>query len=422
MDFPTSVVRPLSRSEEMFADMHNYMGLATHVTGPVDVDAVSDAFDALLQAHPILNAHLERRSDGRHQFVVDDLLHPGIEVLESAEGSSTAVTDVRSPLDQYASLINLSVRRTDRGAELCLRVHHSLADAHHQFALVHRFFSYYTDLVCTGGLSDQTVNPAPQPLEALLAERGIQKQRRSGFERFMPAMFAYDLPPSRRADTGAAPANPVAVPVARCWLTERETRDVTALCEQNRISLSSVVSAAILLAEWQFRGTPNIPIPYVYPVDLRYLLSPPVAATESTNPLGVATYLAEVEGETDIVELAGDIAQTFRTDLSDGVIAQSLLHFSPQYIGNPPGLPDVVMCTDGGPAPAMHTPANLVIDGVHGEMWMTASAGVDIYCTGIFLDRLWIEHYSHAPAPETTVEGIHAVLCSAPSQYGWVME
>jgi hypothetical protein len=46
MVFPASVVRPLSRSEEMFADMQNYMGLAPHVTGTVDVDAMADAFDA----------------------------------------------------------------------------------------------------------------------------------------------------------------------------------------------------------------------------------------------------------------------------------------------------------------------------------------------------------------------------------------
>ena len=124
--------------------MQNYMGLAPHVTGTVDVDAMADAFDALLQAHPILNAHLERRSDGRHQFVVDDLLHPGIRVLESAQGPPNGA-DVH--LDQYVSLINLDVRPTDRGAELCLYIHHSLADAHHQFALAHELFGYYTDLV-----------------------------------------------------------------------------------------------------------------------------------------------------------------------------------------------------------------------------------------------------------------------------------
>ena len=68
-----------------------------------------------------------------------------------------------------------------------------------------------------------------------------------------------------------------------------------------------------------------------------------MSATGCTNPVGLATYLAEIDHKTGVVDLARDIAETFRADLSDGVIQQSLLHFSPQYVGNPPGLPDVVM-------------------------------------------------------------------------------
>ena len=100
-------------------------------------------------------------------------------------------------------------------------------------------------------------------------------------------------------------------------------------------------------------------MPYVYPVDLRYLLSPPVSATECTNPVGIATYLAEINADTDIVDLARDINDTFKKDIADGVIQQSFLHFSPQYVGNPPGLPDVVMLTDNGIVPPMPTPPDL---------------------------------------------------------------
>ena len=80
--FPSSVIRKLARSEEMFAETHSFVGLGAHVKGPVDVDALSAAFDALLEAHPVLGGHLERGPDGRHQIVVDDLVHPGIDVVE----------------------------------------------------------------------------------------------------------------------------------------------------------------------------------------------------------------------------------------------------------------------------------------------------------------------------------------------------
>ena len=53
------------------------MGLGAHLKGHVDVEALSTAFDCLLEAHPLLAGHIERGPDGRHQFVVDDLVHTG---------------------------------------------------------------------------------------------------------------------------------------------------------------------------------------------------------------------------------------------------------------------------------------------------------------------------------------------------------
>jgi phenolphthiocerol/phthiocerol/phthiodiolone dimycocerosyl transferase len=305
----------------------------------------------------------------------------------------------------------------DGQAQLTLYIHHSLADGHHQFSLVEELFSYYTDLVCTGRMRPVTVHPAPEPLEVALAERRIDKQRRSGFERFMPAMFVYELPPSRRATTNAKPALPRHVPVARCRLTEEHTRNLIAFCRAHRLRPNAVLSAAILLAEWRLRDTPNIPVPYIYPVDLRYILSPPLSATGCTNPLGVATYLAEINHNTGVVELARDIAETFQADVSDGVIQQSLLHFSPQYVGNAPGLPDLEMLTDTGPVPTVCTPPDLELTACQSDMFFAVNAGIDIYFSGIFADQMWIEHHSHAPAPEKFIEAIRSLLCTIAEQH-----
>ena len=51
--FPSSGIRKLARSEEMFAETQNFVGLAAHVRGTVDVDALSEAFDALLAEHGV---------------------------------------------------------------------------------------------------------------------------------------------------------------------------------------------------------------------------------------------------------------------------------------------------------------------------------------------------------------------------------
>ena len=405
--FASSPIRKLARSEEMFAETQNFVGLAAHAEGPIDVDALSDAFDALLEAHPVLSGHLEQDVDGRYEIVLDDLMHSGIDVIELA-----GPHDVAPPMifDQGSALIHLRVTIRDGQAQPTLYIHHSLADGHHQFSLIEELFSNYTDLVTTGSMRPVKVAPAPDSLEVILTGRGVQKRNRSGLERLLKAMFVYDLPPSRRATTEPNPALPQLVPMAYCILGETETENIIEFCRANKLGLNALLSGAVLMAEWQLRETPQIPVPYVYPVDLRYVLSPPVSATECTNPVGIATYLAEIAPGTDVVELARDINDTFRKDIADGVIQQSFLHFSPQYVGNPPGLPDVVMFTDNGIVPPLRTPPGMALTASHGEFYFAVGSGIEIYTSKIFAGQLMIEYHSHGPQPEKSIEAIEAQL------------
>jgi hypothetical protein len=418
MTFPTSVIRKLARSEEMFAQSQTYVGGTVHLNGPVDVDAMFVAFDTLLQAHPVFAGHLERGPDGLHHIVVDDLVHPGIWVVEEGDRPSAEMR-----LDQAVSLANLRLKLTDGRTEVTLYTHHGMTDAQHNMALIFEMFSWYTDMVSTGGIEPVDPQPAPEPVEVVLEKRGVHKQSRwSGFERFMPAMFAYELPPSTRDTAGGNPAFPTLVPAARCQLTERETQDLIAFSRDHRLSLNAVIAAAILLVEWQVRGTPHIPIPYVYTADLRLHLTPPVDWTSCTNPLGVATYLAEIRPNTDIADLASDIVESFRADLSDGLIHQSLLHFNLHYAGSPPGLPELVVASHMGALPSPRTPPNLSLDSVQMDLYAANAAGVDFYCSVTVGDRLQIEHHSHMPEPERTIEAVHSLLCAVPSEHGWVTE
>lgn len=408
--FASSVIRKLARSEEMFAETQNFVGLAADISGPLDVDALSEAFDLLLQAHPVLGGHLEKEPGGHWVIAVDDLVHPGIEVIE-LDGPD----DPPPPLffDQTSALIQLRVTLfadEPTRSKATIYIHHALADGHHQFSLLEELFSTYTDLVTTGKTRPVTVHAAPDSLEKVLADRGVEKRERSGLERMMPALFAYELPPSRRAPSATNPALPQHVPMVDCTLSDRETERIIEFCRSNKVGLNSLLAAVVLMAEWQIRGTPRIPVPYVYPVDLRYFLSPPVSATESTNPVGIATYLAEITADTDLLDLARDINDTFKKDIADGVIQQSFLHFSPQYVGNPPGLPDVVMFTDNGVVPPMPTPPGMEFTASHGEFYFAVGGGIEIYTSKIFAGRLMIEYHSHGPEPEKRVAAIEALL------------
>ena len=190
-------------------------------------------------------------------------------------------------LDQSESLAQLRLTIRDGQAEPTLYIHHSLADGHHQFSLVEELFSYYTDLVCTGNIRSGHRPPRARTVRGCARRTGHRQTERSGLERFMPAMFAYDLPPSRRATADVKPALPAACSDGAMPAHRRARHsDLIAFCRAHRLRFNAVLSAAILLAEWQLRDTPNIPVPYIYPVDLRYFLSPPVSATACTNPAG----------------------------------------------------------------------------------------------------------------------------------------
>lgn len=402
----------------MFAQNQTYFGGTVHLSGPVDIDALSDAFDTLLQAHPVLAGHLEPGPDGLHHIVVDDLLHPGIWVVE--EGDQRAA---EPRLDQAVSLAHLRVKTAADRTEVTLYTHHSMTDAQHNVVLILELFSWYTDLVCNGSTEPVDPQPAPEPLEVVLDKRGVRKHERwSGFDRFMPAMFAYDLPPSARDTAGGSPGSPTLVPAARCELTQRETQDLIAFSRDQKLSVNALVAAAILLAEWQIRGTPHIPVPYFYTADLRLVLNPPVEPTAATNPLGVATYLAEINPNTNIVDLATDIVEAYRADLADGVIQQSLLHFTLHYAGTVPGLPEPVVASHMGALPSARTPPDVRLEGVQMDLYATNAAGVDFYSSLTVGDHLRIEHHSHMPEPERTIEAARALLAAAPSEHGWVTE
>jgi len=417
--FPGSVIRKLSHSEEVFAQYEVFTAITVQMHGDVDVDALSDAFDALVTAHPVWNSHLDQNADGGWHLVADDMLHSGIWVTHGTEKPSG---NSEMQLDQRASLLNLRLALGEGTSELTLYLHHSLADGHHLAAIFDELFSRYTDAVTTGDPGPINPAPAPQPMEAVLEQRGIKKFGLSGVERFLPVMFNYELPASAKPTLVAEPGSPQAVPVARVRLTEQETEDLVEFSRENRVSVNAVVAAAILLTEWQLRATPHVPIPYCYPVDLRYFLNPPVSATESTNLVGVATYLAEIGPDTDIVDLANDIVATFRTDLADGVIQQSALNFGVAFEGTPAGLPPLVFNTDVSGLPAVRTPEGIELENFQGQFFCSITVPLDFYGSGIRADRLIIENHGHSPDPEPRLEAIRALLCSIPSEYGWSME
>lgn len=252
--FGSTPIRHLSPSEEFYAKSASFISLTVTLRGPVDVGAMAEAFETLLRVHPAHAGHLERGADGRHQVMVDEYEHEGM-WLERIGDTSTG----RLP-NQSEALVNLRLGHGEERSELTLYTSHALSDAHHSFALLEKLFGWYTDIVTGSGVGPVKPEPVPESLEAVLSERGIVKLQRFGLERFLPAMFAHELPPSRR-NAGRVGLQSVLVPSATCRLSRQETQALAGTCADRRVSLNSLTAASILLAEWTIRETPRLPIP-----------------------------------------------------------------------------------------------------------------------------------------------------------------
>ena len=60
--FGSSPIRYLTPSEEFYAQAENFIGITLTLRGPVDVGAMSEAFETLLQVHPAHAGHLDIRA------------------------------------------------------------------------------------------------------------------------------------------------------------------------------------------------------------------------------------------------------------------------------------------------------------------------------------------------------------------------
>ncbi len=422
--FAGSVIRKLARSEAGFAAYKVFSAVTVAVRGEIDIDAMSDAFDAVVQAHPVFDSHFEQASDGSYQIVADDLLHSGIWVVDGTNGVQSE--DLEVNVDQTVSLINLRLILREDGVELTLYVHHSVADGHHLAALLEELALRYTNVVATGDPGPIIPQPAPKSMEDVLEQRGVKMKRLPGTERFYPLLHAYDLPNQKPTLTARPGTVPVAGPVVRYRLSKEDTADLIEFSRENRLSLNTLVAAAILMTEWQVRDTPHVPIPYFYPVDLRFFLNPPVGATECSNLVGLGSYVAEIAPDTDIVDLANDITETFRGDLASGLILQSVLYSGSTMDIETDGLPPFVFCTDISALPSP-TIAGMEVRDFRSQFFYASpenrirEVNGGMYGTGVHAGQLVIQQNTELDV-ESTLKAIGSLLCSLSSEYGWEME
>ncbi|MEU7769244.1 acyltransferase [Nocardia sp. NPDC049190] len=345
------VLRALAPSEQRFVRHGTYTGRSISVRGALDPTALGAAFDTLRRAYPVVGCRIVE--DGAGQGY---LLDPDERTWSRASVRQGDVDGVGVPaVDPAAQLAYLDVVAS--GADrwrVTMFAHHGIADAGHCVALLSRLWDFYTDIV-EGSPISVVPQDYPKPLEWYVTTRGITRSAASGFEDVTRPLCTQER--AVRADDAEPASRTLARPL-RVRLGRAATARIVELGGRPGVTVNGLVTAALLRAYATETARGALPLGCLYPVNLRTRLDPPVAAAAGTNMAGVASFAAEVDSATDLIELARRISGRLARDLSEGVVHQSVLHF-PDFYGATRihSLAGHIAVTNTGIVPAFRTPA-----------------------------------------------------------------
>lgn len=343
----STAIRFLAPTEAMFAESGVYSGYAVRTRGKLDCAALSDAFEALRDRHPLLGARLGT-VDGRYVFLGNEA-PPDVIVFDG---------DPETPLLGAAAnpglgLAYLRVVRDGALASVTLQLNHSLADAGCGAALLAELWSLYTDRM-NGEIAAPGAPEYADSMEDVLARRGISRPDYVGTRASLadaepaPLILGDDIPGERAA-------------AARCLLSARTTQAVIESARGHGVTVHGVASAAIMLACSAVEDLPLTEINYVSPVDLRTRIDPPVAPTAVTNMLGYSPFQPGA-GTTDLVGIARAVNEQLRVHVSQNSLVIGGLYVPDLAKSNASSPGKGLLGTNGGVLPQFRTPEGLEIE------------------------------------------------------------
>ncbi|RMI33423.1 phthiocerol/phthiodiolone dimycocerosyl transferase family protein [Nocardia stercoris] len=401
------IYRRLAPSEEIFVASEHYFAMTLLVRGPLRIEALDAAVTAMCAAAPMLAARIADVTDGyayaaggqRQQLFVTD-------------GDPDAPLNA-AELARHDLLFGVFVVRAGDRAAVSMQFHHSLADGPRGLSLLAQLWSLYGDATAGRALIPAP-QPFPEPVETLLAERGVVK---------------FGEPDPEPRETIRLDVDPeakfVAPHLASAALTVAETDALLALAARQEVTLNGLVSAALLLAETELGGIPLHELLYVFMVDLRARLNPPLAPMDGSNIMGFAAYMPAADVAAELVPLARAVNEHLRVSLEYGVVQQTPLHSSNMPDSSALEMPNLVMCTNLGRIPDLTGTETLDVEDFVLLGSLSARGRRPTYQVRTFAGRLSVDwpHYDDTPEAaqhrvDTVIGTLRAAVESAPMSVG----
>lgn len=363
--------RALCPVESLYVGQRSRAVLSCSLRGPVDVETLSAAFDAMTQANPTLRSRIVEEGTGHALRLLDEDERPRLVTRTGAEDEAYAA-ELNDPLPVGGPLSRaVLVSAPDGGSHLfVLVVDHTVTDGHSGIALHNALWDRYRALVEGEHDTDAPVSATPrwpQPVSRLLPaaddadtakylDSRVEEARRHPVE-LVPYDVRRPSTTGRAVDEGAAGEGHIEV--CRLTLDTELTARLRHTARAGGVSVHALIAATLLAtARRRLDGDGARTLGCLSPVDLRSRLSPPLPASDMVPAVTTHLQTLEVSGAPDPL----DLARTVHARLGDFISRGDHFHemrITPEIPRNPTLQLATVIVTNMGVVPGPRLPGGL---------------------------------------------------------------
>ncbi|MEV7074316.1 condensation domain-containing protein [Streptomyces sp. NPDC093990] len=355
--------RALCPVETLYVGQRSRAVLSCTLRGPVDVSALSAAFDATTEANPPLRSRIEQDGSGHVLRVLDADARPRL-ITRTGDADEAYATELNRPLPLGGPLSRaVLVSAPDGDSHLfVLVIDHTITDGHSSIALHNALWDRYRQSV--EGSTGESVDPEgprwPEPVSRLLPpvddadtakylDGRLEEIRRHPVE-----LVPYDAVPGEGADAGEH------IEVRRLTLDADRTSRLRRTARASGVSVHALISATLLVtARRRLPGDEGArTLGCLSPVDLRSRLSPPLPASALVP--AVTTHLQTLQVSTTSQPL--EVARAVHARLGDFLNRGDHVHemrITPEIPRNPALQLATVIATNMGVVPGPRLPEGL---------------------------------------------------------------
>jgi hypothetical protein len=359
--------RALCPVETLYVGQRSRAVLSCALRGPVDVAALSAAFDATTEANPPLRSRIEQDGAGHVLRLLGEDGRPRL-VTRTGDETEAYTAELNRPLPVGGPLSRAVLVSAPGGEShlFVLVVDHTVVDGHSGIALHNALWDHYRALV-DGEPGAEGADPGlprwPEPVSRLLppaddADTAKYLDGRIEEIRRRPvALVPYDV--SRPSAGGRETGPDGHIEVRRLTLDADLTSRLRRTARGAGVSVHALIAATLLAtARRRLDGNGPRTLGCLSPVDLRSRLSPPLPASAPVPAVTTHLQTLDVSESSEPLQLA----RTVHGRLSDFLSRKDHFHemrITPEIPRNPALQLATVIATNMGVVPGPRLPSGL---------------------------------------------------------------